>query len=329
MVWVLIFCLSTGAAYLVMSLRGGSETIPQRLERLVQMRTGYQALSTRHLPGAPLRQPGDSTAVPKKSVRQLLVEAVEQVTEGRRFSERLQERLLRADWKLRSAEFLVLEGLAAAAALGLSMLLAPSVWPLALPLGYLAPRLMLGRAERRRTKTFEQQMPDALAMMSNSLRSGYSFLQTMDMVSREMPDPIAKEFGQVLREMRVNIPVEDAVVNMTRRVRSADLDLVVTAVLIQRQVGGNLSEILESIAETIRDRIKLLGQIRTLTTQGRMSGWIVSLLPVVLGLAFQAINPGYLSIMFGHPLGWVFMGLAVVMQGVGILVVRSMISLEV
>jgi tight adherence protein B len=328
--WLLIFLLSAAAAHLALSLRPRRETLPGRLEELLQRQRGYEMLETRRLPGDPLRQADDPTPVPQpKKVRQRLVETVDRLTAGQGFAQRLQERLLRAGWRLRPAEFLLLQVLVGTAALLFSLAAAPGAWWLLTPLGFLLPRFLLHRAEQGRTKEFVRQMPDALSLMSNSLRSGYSFLQAMDVVSREMPEPIGREFGQVLREMRVNIPLEDALLNLTKRIPSADLDLMVTAVLIQRQVGGNLSEILDKIGETIRDRIRLHGQIRTLTAQGRMSGWIVSLLPALLALAFHFINPAYLAVLFANPVGWVLLGTAGVMQAIGVLVIRQMVNMEV
>lgn len=326
-----MFVAAALTAYLVADLASAAkpETAPERLQRLVAERQGYQNLQTRALPGAPLAPLDEEEQAPRKSVKQKLVEAVEQATEGKAFSEQLEARLLRAGWRLRPGEFLMFQAMAAAGGLILSVVALQSLWWALTPLGWFMPVIMLGRAERARVKLFESQLPDALALMSNSLRSGYSFLQAMDVVSREMPDPIAKEFGQVLREIRVNIPVEEAVTGLTKRVKSADVDLMVTAILIQRQIGGNLSEILETIGSTIRDRIKMLGQIRTLTTQGRLSGWIVCLLPIALAGAFYLINPSYITLLFTHPLGWMLLGLAVVMQGIGVMVIRNMVNLEV
>jgi tight adherence protein B len=333
--WLLIFVMIALALYLIMSLMeaGQRESAQQRLKRLVQQRKDLESFVTKDLPGNPLNPDPEAqtaAAAPKgRSAKDALVGMVEQATRGRGFSNKLQVRLQRADWKWKAAEFMMGQWLAAGIGLGLALIASPSMWWFFMILGWVAPHLLLGRSEKARLKAFDQQLPDALSIVANALRSGYSFLQAMDVVSREMPDPIAKEFNQMLRETRVNIPLDEALANMVDRVKSKDLDLVVTAVLIQRQVGGNLSEVLDKIAGTIKERIRLQGEIRTLTTQGRFSGWIVSLLPICLAVLFQIVQPGYLKPLFSDPMGWVMLMIGVVMQGIGIFMIRNMVNLEV
>ncbi len=330
--WLLIFALTSLAVHLIMSLMDpGKETAQQRLQRLVAKRKQLKEFVTLDLPGDPL-DPEPDEKVEKKpggAAREALVGIVEKMTTGRKFSNTLEIRLKRAGWKWKPAEFLVAQGLCAGVALGLSLISARSMVWLFPILGWLTPHFLLARSEKVRLKQFEQQLPDALSIISNALRSGYSFLQAMDVVSREMPDPIAREFDYVLRETRVNIPLEESLNHLVERVKSPDLDLVVTAVLIQRQVGGNLSQVLDKISGTIKERIRLQGEIRTLTTQGRISGWIVSLLPFGLAVLMSTVAPGYLTPMFQHPLGWIFVAIGALMQGIGILMIRKMVSLEV
>lgn len=249
---------------------------------------------------------------------------------GRRFADAIAGRLRRADLKFQVSEFV-------AAKLGLGILLGlvgfvltgNFVALLFFALGLWLPEYYLAARASSRVKAVNGQLPDTLSIMSNSLKSGYSFLQAMDVISRELPPPISHEFGQVMKETRVNVSVEDALENLLRRVPSDDLDLVITALLIQRQVGGNLAEVLDKINSTIRERVRLKGQIRTLTAQGRLSGIIVSLLPVGLGLVIYLIDPGYIKPMFSNVLGQIMLGFAAVMQGIGILVIRSLVSMEV
>lgn len=331
-VYLLIFALIAVAVFLIMSLmdQGRRESVEQRLKRLVKQRGDLEGFVTRDLPGAPVNPDiAQEIKQPRVSARDAIVGIVEKATTGNRYSNTLAARLQRADWKWKPAEFMVAQGVSAGVGLGLALISAPTLWWLFPLLGWIAPYLLLARSEKQRLKAFEQQLPDALAICSNALRSGYSFLQAMDVVSREMPDPVAKEFGLVLRETRVNIPIEEALTNMTQRVKSPDLDLVVTAVLIQRQVGGNLSEVLDKIGSTVKDRIRLQGEIRTLTTQGRFSGWIVSLLPATLAVLMQMVSPGFLDPMLSHPLGWVFIFIGVGMQGIGIFMIKNMVNLEV
>lgn len=333
MIWAELFVLLSIGLYLIMSLMeyGHRETAQQRLTRLVKQRKDLESFVTKDLPGNPLNP--DPTAAAEQAARmsakEALVGIVEKATTGRRFSNRLATRLQRADWKWKPAEFMVAQGLAAGVGLGLAIIASPSMWWFFMILGWVLPHILLARSEKARLKLFDQQLPDALAIISNALRSGYSFLQAMEVVSREMPDPVAKEFSLVLRETRVNIPVDEAMGHLVERVKSPDLDLVVTAVLIQRQVGGNLSEVLDKIGGTIKERIRLQGEIRTLTTQGRFSGWIVSLLPIGLAVIMQLIQPGYLKPMLTHPLGWLMIGFGVVMLATGALIIKNMVNLEV
>lgn len=330
--WLAIFLLITVAASLALSLFGESrqETVQHRLERLVAQRETLASFATRDLPGNPLApEPEVPEEPPRPTLRQTVVGLVEKATHNRRYSSRLATRLQRAGWRWKSAEFIAAQGLGAVLGLGIGLVFAPRLLLLLPLVGLGLPHFLLQRSEKARLKTFDQQLPDALAIVANALRSGYSFLQAMDVVSREMPDPISKEFSLVLRECRVNIPVEQALLHMVDRVKSPDLDLMVTAVVIQRQVGGNLAEVLEKIGVTIKDRIRLLGEVRTLTTQGRTSGWIVSMLPVALALLFQVVSPGYITPLFTHPVGWALLAIGVVMQGIGIMTIRRMVNLEV
>lgn len=265
------------------------------------------------------------------SWREILLENLERYLAGRRSAEKIALRLRRADLKLQVSEYVVIKWVLAIGS-GLLGFVATGkvlVFLIGWILGFLAPSIYVRRRELERIKTFNSQLPDALSIISNSLRSGYSFLQAVDVVSKELPPPISREFAQVIRESRVNIAVEDALLNLTRRIDSDDLDLVVTAVLIQRQVGGNLSEVLDKISATIRDRIRLMGEIRTLTTQGRLSGWIISLLPVALGIILYLLNPQYITPLFRHPLGWFMLGMGAIMQVIGLFIIKRIVNLEV
>jgi tight adherence protein B len=182
---------------------------------------------------------------------------------------------------------------------------------------------------KRRMKAFNHQLGDSLILISNSLRTGYSFLQSFDMVAREMQPPISVEFSRTVKEINLGITTEDALDNMAKRIDSNDLDLVITAVLIQRQVGGNLAELLDTLAHTIRERVKIRGHIQTLTAQGRISGFVVSLLPVGLGLAIYILNPEYITLLFIHAIGGKLLAAGVVSQIIGIVLVRRIVNIKV
>lgn len=321
--------LSTVFLVMVLLSTGESEQekVKRRLDELVRNR-GAQELTTASLDvegddGLPSRK--------KKHVwKERFFEGLDRYVAGRSFAGTIRMKLRKADLKLQVSEFVTIDW-------GLSLLfallgqMAAGLW-LAVVLwavGLWLPWYYLGMLADKRVKQVAAQLPDALSIMANAMKSGYSLLQAMEVVSREMPAPISTEFALVLKETRVNISVEDALVNLTQRVPSGDLDLMVTAMLIQRQIGGNLSEILEKINETIRERIRILGEVKTLTAQGKMSGIIVGGLPLALGLILQVLSPGYVTPLFTSPIGWAMLGAAVVMQVVGILFIRSIIHLEV
>lgn len=205
----------------------------------------------------------------------------------------------------------------------------PIIGLIAAILGWYLPRVVLRAAISRRVSKFNSQIGDALVIMSNSLRSGFSFMQAMDMVRKEMTDPIAKEFGAALQEMNWGAPTEEALTNMSRRINSNDFELVITAVLIQRQVGGNLAEVLDSIANTIRERVRIKGEIKTLTAQGRMSGIVIGLLPFLLTLAVYSMNPEYISPLFTNKMGLVMVSLALTSQIIGISLIRKIVNIPV
>lgn len=250
---------------------------------------------------------------------------------GKKFRERLSKELLKANLPLRSEEFVSLT----AGAFLLPFLLVFGATEKPLPsfllglLVALTPRLFLHAAKQNRLRRFHHQLGDAIVLIANSLRAGYSFLQAVEMVSREMPAPIGEEFMRLLKELNLGIPTEEALINLAKRVESDDLDLVVTAVLIQRQSGGNLAEVLDNISHTIRERVKIKGQIRTLTAQGRFSGVIVSLLPVGLGLFLFIVNPSYILQLFQNPIGWLMLALAAWGQIIGALIIKKVITIEV
>lgn len=195
-------------------------------------------------------------------------------------------------------------------------------------MGHLIPVFFVRYKINQRAKAFNQQLGDGLILIANSLRTGYSFMQSIEMVSREMPAPISAEFGRTLKEINLGVTTENAMNNLARRIDSEDLDLVVTAVLIQRQIGGNLAEILDNIAGTIRARVKLRGEVKTLTAQGRISGWIVSLLPLAMGIMLYSINPEYLKILFVHPVGMVLVGGAILGQILGLYCIRKIVQID-
>ncbi|MCS7071578.1 MAG: type II secretion system F family protein, partial [Anaerolinea sp.] len=177
---------------------------------------------------------------------------------------------------------------------------------------------------------FENQLPDTLGLWVNALRSGYSVLQSMEAIGRDAPEPTSVEFKRVVQEVQLGIDMEDALEHLLNRVESEDLDLVVTAVNIQREVGGNLAEILDVISHTIRERIKLKGEIRVLTAQGRITGYLISFLPIVLALFLYAINPNYMGNLFENRMcGWPMLGAGLAMIGIGMAIIQKIVDIDI
>lgn len=196
--------------------------------------------------------------------------------------------------------------------------------------GFFAPRIYVSRTIQNRLVKFENQLPDTLGLWVNALRSGYSVLQSMEAIARDAPEPTATEFKRVVQEVQLGIDMENALDHMLVRLESEDLDLVVTAVNIQREVGGNLAEILDVISHTIRERIKLKGEIRVLTAQGRITGYLISFLPIVLALFLYGINREYMSNLFENRMcGWPMLGIGLALIGIGMAVIQKIVDIDI
>src|SRR6185369_2432983 len=212
----------------------------------------------------------------------------------------------------------------------------PIILILGFLLGFFLPRLWLGRRKSGRLKAFNKQLPDTVTLIANALRAGSSFLQAIELVVRESRPPISTEFGRVIREVNLGLPFDVALENMVRRVKSEDFELMATAIAIQHQVGGNLAEILDSIAFTIRERIRIKGEIRTLTAQQRLSGYVVGALPSFLDFFIFLAAPKFFDPMFakppeliGIPAGIWLLGIAVIAMLTGFQFIRKIVDIEV
>ena len=181
----------------------------------------------------------------------------------------------------------------------------------------------------RRESAFTNQLGDCLMMVANAMRAGFSFLQAMELVSKEMEPPISEEFKHVMRDIGLGASVERALEDMDERVSSPDFSLVVTAVLIQQQVGGDLAHILDTISDTIQDRIRMRREVRTLTAQGRMSGWVLAALPFALGAFISMVNPSYIEPLFTERIGQMAIAFGVVMVLIGFFVIQRIVDIDV
>lgn len=248
--------------------------------------------------------------------------------------------LARADLKLTVTEFVglkILSAVAGALAGAFIGRASPQAALLSALVGAVllsfAPNIYLVIAARRRLSSFNNQLGDTINLLANSLRSGYSFLQSMELVSREAPAPMSTEFRRVVQEVGLGLSTEDALDNLMRRVPSDDLDLLITAVNIQMEVGGNLAQILETIGHTIRERVRIKGEIRVLTAQGRISAYVITGLPIALAIFITVVNPGYMAPMFSFgmpPEHWCCLPVAsLIMIVIGYFTIMKIVNIEV
>ncbi|MGB2694594.1 MAG: type II secretion system F family protein [Dehalococcoidia bacterium] len=195
--------------------------------------------------------------------------------------------------------------------------------------GFLAPRFWIKNREAGRKKKLEVQLPEALMLISGALKAGFGLLQALNQAGQQMEDPLATELRVTIHEMNVGSSVEEAMLGLSDRTGSYDLDLVVTAILIQRSVGGNLSEVLETVANTMRERVRIRGEITTLTAQQKLTGIVIGLLPVGVGAMFTVVSPDYINVLFTDPLGRMMLAAAIVLEATGIFIIQRILDIEV
>jgi len=182
---------------------------------------------------------------------------------------------------------------------------------------------------KKRFDSFLEHLPDALDLISRALSAGHAFSEALHMVSTEMPDPIATEFRKTYEEQNLGLSLKLALENLTQRMPLLDLKMCVTAIMIQRETGGNLAEILEKVAYTIRERFRILGDLKTLTTSSRMSAWLLCGLPIFVAIAVTVLNPEYMEVMWKDPRGHYLIALALFMQISGMLIVRKILKIQI
>jgi tight adherence protein B len=195
--------------------------------------------------------------------------------------------------------------------------------------GFLIPVAWVSSRQAERKRKFEEQLPDALTLIVSSLRSGFSFLRAMQEVSDELPPPMAEEFAWALQEANLGVATGLVLERMAARIRSYDLGLIVTAICIHLEVGGNLAELLETINETIRERVRVQGEIQSLTAEGKLSGVVLILVPIVIGIMINLRDPDYLKPLFTTPIGLCLLAGAVVGQVVGAMIIKKQVALDV
>lgn len=202
--------------------------------------------------------------------------------------------------------------------------------PLLLAVGWVVfASLYVQFKAKRRMKQFSDQLGDAIAMMSNAIKSGFTFQQAMDIVAKEIKGPISEEFVRALNEIQLGVTLEEALEGICQRVKDDDFEMVAMSVVIQRQVGGNLSQILDTVGETIRDRIKLRGEIKSLTAEGVMSGWAIGLLPIILSVFCQIINPHYFDELLAVEYGKYIVIVCLISESIGGLIIKYIVSVKI
>jgi tight adherence protein B len=268
----------------------------------------------------------------RESMNRLFQPAADRVGRGntKKGKPSVAEQLQRADLKLRTSEFFMIQ-IGSAVLVGLIVFLrfhSLLGW-LAAIIGYLIPGFYVRYRINKRLKAFNNQLGDTLTLLSNAIKAGYSFAQAIDTVAKNAVAPISDEFGRAVREMNLGGSPDEALSNITKRIASADFDLVATAYAIHRTVGGNLAEILDNIAYTIRERVRIKGEIATLTAQARASGTLITFLPLVLATFMFFVTPTYFRPMFDSIIGWAMMGLGLFMIFIGNLIIRRVVAIEV
>jgi tight adherence protein B len=292
-------------------------------------------------------KPGPQDAVQVgsgKSSREVMAERLDSALAKRGLAGNIRGQLRKADLKLTVSEYLILHVVASGLGGLLAYMLRPEAPALAgvgVIIGFFVPRVIVSLKQRQRLNAFQNQLADILNLWVNSLRAGFSVPQAMEAVAREAPAPANVEFKRVVAEISIGIPFETALNNMLSRIESEDLDLVFTAVNIQREVGGNLAEILDTISHTIRERVRIKGEIRTLTASGRATGTLISMLPIGLAIFMLFLRPEYMGQLFyGPPVGayipgmripcgWPIVALGLIMIAIAWGVIKRITDIEV
>ncbi|MEW5743434.1 MAG: type II secretion system F family protein [Myxococcota bacterium] len=195
--------------------------------------------------------------------------------------------------------------------------------------GFFLPMMLVKHYRKRRIKKFNAQLVDALQAMANAFKAGLTFQQSIEQVSKDSYPPLQQEFGLFVKEAKLGVPLEEALNNMARRVGSDDLDLVATATNISRQLGGNMAEMYETLSTTIRERFRLEGKIDALTAQGKLQGWVVAAMPLVLGVVLNYMRPDLMQPMLDHIFGYILVAAIMVMEILGILIIRRITNIDI
>ena len=239
---------------------------------------------------------------------------------GENLRESLAVQLERADMTIQPSEYVIIR--LAMALVGIAALVLAVI-------GYNLPKFYLNRRRNQRIAKLNSQLPEALTIISNALKAGFGLLQALHNASDQLDHPISTELGRTIHEMNIGSSAEESLIALSERSGSYDLDIVITAILVQRSVGGNLGEILDTVAETMRERIRIRGEIKTLTSQQKLTGIVIGFLPIGIGVLFQIMSPGYINPLFTTTMGKVMIGTACVLEVIGVMVIQRILDIEV
>ncbi|MFQ5856320.1 MAG: type II secretion system F family protein [Anaerolineae bacterium] len=260
-----------------------------------------------------------------------IINRLDRAIASRGFSDGIARNLLQADLRITVSEYILIRAAVVFVAflLGVPLIGNAGAGVILAVAGFFLPPLYVRYRRHKRQKDFENQLDDVLVLLAGALRAGYSLLHALNVVVDEIPSPASDEFRRVVNEVGLGLSLQEALQNLVRRLESDDLDMIVTAINIQQDVGGNLANILDVVTETIRERIRIQGEIRTLTTQGRITGYILSFLPFILGGIIYIINPEYVLGLFAPGMVRIMPIVATVLILVGFLVIRKIVDIEV
>ena len=315
--WIAIFlALALLGVGLVVTLRGEKSLVDKRLESYMQQERSSEPAETEV----------------KQAREAILTDWITKTVEQTNLGDNIARELARADLKFKTGEYIALIIISSALTAFFGYLFGGILFAFAgLIFGPFIPRFFVRRQQALRLRKFNDQLSDMLNLMVNGLRTGFSALQAMEAVTRELPSPISDEFRRVVQEMQLGVSMEGALENLQRRIASDDLDLAVTAINIQREVGGNLAEILDVISYTIRERVRIQGEVRSVTAQVSYSGKFLSLMPIILALILWALNRDYMMQFFEEPItcGLSILILAGVMLVAGYFILNRLASVEI
>jgi tight adherence protein B len=302
---------------------------------VAQMRRSWEGVLTRRL----AYLTGGETSRPSRRGDESLLRPTDRsrlgpfagLLAGSRGAESTALALERAGIPLRVSEYMTLRFTVAFVLFVMGLIVTRNLFialPMA-PIGYFLPRWWVGSRRKRRQVRINSQLGEMLTLVSNSLKSGYGLLQSFEYASQQLAPPLATELKRMLREASLGAEADVAIQGLADRIASPDMEMVVTAIAIQRSVGGNLAQTLDNVAYTMRERDRIRGEIKALTAQQRLTGIVIGALPLFVGLILFVINPDYMTPLFTETVGKVLLLMAVVMEFVGMMMIRSMMAFEV